>query len=293
MEYLDRILKSLDYIEKNLKEKISLVNIARESFFSPYHFHRVFMAMTGESVGEYIRKRRVTEAARELTNTNKKIIDIAFDYQYQSHEAFIRSFRRIYGISPGDYRKNKKSLTLFEKKAITKDKLLCLKEQITMKPRIIIKDEFKVIGIRGYSSINNNRIPELWTVFYSRIKEVKNIAQPMKCYGICEDIPDYKMPEFTNETDFSELVSVEVDNFDFIPEGMVSKIMPKAEYAVFTHKGSLKTLRDTYDYIYGTWFPNSGYEFGSSDDFELYDERFKGVDNPDSELDLYIPVIKA
>jgi len=293
MNCFERIIRSFEYIEKNLKEKVSLIEIAGQSFFSPYHFHRVFYAITGETVGDYIRKRRLTEASYELINTNKNIIEIALDYQYQSHEAFIRSFKRIYGISPGQYRKNGKTIALFEKKPMTIEKLLTLKEQTSMQPKIITIDEFKVVGLRGYSSISNNRIPALWTIFMPRTGEIKNISQPMKCYGICENIPDYKMAEFTNDTEFAELVSVGVSDFDDIPEGMVTKVIPKAEYAVFTHKGSLSTLRNTYDYIYGTWIPNSEYEFASTDDFELYDERFKGVDNPESELDIYIPIIKV
>lgn len=103
MEYISRIQSSIDYIEDNLTSEIDLKNVADQSYFSLYYFHKIFHPITQTSIKEYIRKRRLTEAAYELVNTKNRIIDIAIKYQYQSQAAFTRAFKKMYGTTPGKY----------------------------------------------------------------------------------------------------------------------------------------------------------------------------------------------
>lgn len=112
MNYDDCIKKSIEHIEHNLNNKIELKDLADKVFLSKYHFHRVFHAVVGESVGEYIRKRRLIEAANELLNTDNKILDIAFKYQFNSQEVFTKAFKRLYGISPREFRRNRNSVSI-------------------------------------------------------------------------------------------------------------------------------------------------------------------------------------
>jgi AraC-like DNA-binding protein len=120
MNKVKSIQESIDYIELCLKEDINLEKLAQKAFLSKYHYHRLFHSIVGEPVMEYVRKRRLSEAANELKNTNEKLIDIAIKYQFSSEEAFIRSFKNVFGISPGQYRKDKKIIFLHSRmKAIT------------------------------------------------------------------------------------------------------------------------------------------------------------------------------
>lgn len=106
MNYDACIKKSIEYIEHNLDEKIELKTLAEKVFLSKYHFHRVFHAIVGEPVGEYIRKRRLIAAANELLDTDHKIVNIALKYQFNSQESFAKAFKRVYGIPPREFRKN-------------------------------------------------------------------------------------------------------------------------------------------------------------------------------------------
>lgn len=113
MNYDNCIKKSIEYIENNLKQKIELKDLADKAYLSKYHFHRIFHATIGEPVAEYIRKRRLIEAANELLNTDKKIVDIALSYQFSTQESFTKAFKKCYGIPPKEFRTNNKNVALF------------------------------------------------------------------------------------------------------------------------------------------------------------------------------------
>lgn len=98
MNYDSCIKKSIEYIENNLNKKIQLKELADKAFLSKYHFHRVFHSVVGEPVAEYIRKKRLEEAANELLTTENKIIDIALKYQFSNQESFTKAFKKLYGI---------------------------------------------------------------------------------------------------------------------------------------------------------------------------------------------------
>lgn len=105
MKYEWVIQKTIEWIESHLHEQISANDIDEVSGFSKYHFHRVFQTSVGMSVSEYIRMRRLANAASILLNTDERIIDIAFYYQFESQESFTRAFKKLYGLPPGQYRK--------------------------------------------------------------------------------------------------------------------------------------------------------------------------------------------
>jgi AraC family transcriptional regulator len=105
MEYINPVLNALDYIEQNLTRDLTSEDVAREAAFSKYHFHRIFLALTGNSVSGYLRRRRLTEAALALRETGNRIIDIALDYCFETPESFSRAFKGMYGLTPRQYRK--------------------------------------------------------------------------------------------------------------------------------------------------------------------------------------------
>lgn len=105
MEHEQEIRRSLDYIERNLSSRLRLEELSKIACLSKYHYHRLFQKMNGESVMRYITRRRMARAASELVRTDARILDIAVTYQFSSQEAFSRAFKNVYGLTPGEYRR--------------------------------------------------------------------------------------------------------------------------------------------------------------------------------------------
>lgn len=104
MDYLMKIQDAVSFIENNLTENISLDMLAKRAGFSPYYFHRLFQSFVGEAVMEYVRRKRLLCAADEIINTDSNIIDIAMKYCFNSHDVFGRAFKRLFGVTPNEYR---------------------------------------------------------------------------------------------------------------------------------------------------------------------------------------------
>lgn len=104
------------YIEDHLTAPLTLADLAQRAAFSPYHYHRLFLAVVGESVMDYIRQRRLTRAAFDLVDQpGRRVLDIAIEYQFNSQEVFTRAFRKAYGVSPGEYRRRRTFLPLLNR----------------------------------------------------------------------------------------------------------------------------------------------------------------------------------
>ena len=285
MDYVTSVLKALAYIEQNLTGDISPDDVAREAAFSKYHFHRIFLAVTGNSVSGYIRRRRLTEAAHALTETDDKIIDVALDFRFETPESFSRAFKNMYGVNPRQYRNRRDHFAALHQPKIGRAILTHLKERMPMDAKILTKQAFQIIGMRYFGENKNKEITQLWDVFLPRRESIKSRINPTISYGIC-----YPVEGKNNDAAFEYIAAVEVSDLHDLPAGMVGKTIPTQKYAVFTHKGSLDKILETYQAIYAVWQPKSGYELIKAPDFEYYDERFK-PDNPEvSELDIHIPI---
>ncbi len=150
------------------------------------------------------------------------------------------------------------------------------------------REALKVVGMKIHTSIEENRIPQLWKDFIDRMNELDKVAVPDCSLGIClnESVTEYK-----EDSKFDYLACRVVKDDSVVPAGMGYREIPAQLVAVFTHFGSLETLSETYDYIYDKWLPGSEYKLITADEIEWYDSRFK-FGEKDSQMDIHIPIIK-
>ena len=288
MKELSPLEKAIAYIENHLNENIGLSDVSRETGYSYYHMTRLFSAVLGESVGRYINRRRLYNASEKLIRSNQRVIDIAFDCGFASPEAFSRAFKAAFGSSPADYRKTGLDLVVNAKRGLTPEDVGHIANNISHAPRFVTLGEIKVAGLRGTTSLSDNRLPALWEKFMRLHKDLGMASGAG--YGICET----QQTAYTKEGDvlFAVMVGSPVRDFDSLPPSppLERKILQAGKYAVFTHRGTLANLLKTYQYIFGTWLQTTKAELDDREDFEIYEREILSLDDADNEVEIYIPV---
>jgi AraC family transcriptional regulator len=283
MFYINSIKKALNYIENNLQEDIDLSAIAKEAGYSLYHFHRIFKGIVGDSMKDYVRKRRFTEAAKELVYTNKSIVEIGIKYGYESREGFSRAFEKVYGRNPSEVRRD--NLLYFIREPINIDymmfQLKLTTEGLTplyrnLSERYVVGKKWKVKA----DGSNLQDIPLLWQKWNNEKESEKIINR--KCadeiMGICI---------FSQGNVFDYMIGHEVNTMEYVPENMVIYRLEPSLYAVFRVIGPItESVQKTWDYIYSVWLSESKYKHRNIDDIEYY-YYYQGK----LVADLYIPII--
>ena len=289
MEIIKYLNNAIEYIEKNLDATIEIDEIAKAAYTSRYHFQRMFHALTGVTLTEYIRNRRLTLAAEELSVGNAKIIEIAVKYGYESPDAFAKAFQRLHGVTPSKIRKGDVKLKAFPKLSFQ----ISIKGESELEYRIVEKGEFKVFGIVFSTTTVNNAL-------YKEIPEF--------CDKIWEDGTHLKINEFLG---YSQMHMLHGIHYDFKEDGrrkyMMGWEVPETgvpeEYTildihahtwvVFEGKGKMPqnlAIQDVWKRIYSEWFLSSGFEQVDGPCIEKY---FWDDDECDKyKCEVWIPVRK-
>lgn len=288
MKSKENIINSIRFIEENLTNRINSEQIAFHSTYSVYHFSRVFIELTGMSPGEYLRRRRLTQAAKDILFNGREIMQTALEYQFLSQEGFTRAFKDFFGITPGRCRLAKKDITAIFMPALSDSKIINSDSIMSVSPEIKELGEIKLMGISIFTR-DKRDIREVWEMF---MRSYDKIPTRSVYSGICS-YPgfglEYYNDDFFENGKFFYMPAVQVDSFDIIPIDMSAKIITPSKYAVFTHKGIPSTISETITAAYEIWIPESGFKADRSYDFEYYDDRFK-PDSEESEIDIYIPI---
>lgn len=275
-EYHRCVNQVVEYINNHLGEEIDLGMLADISHFSPYHFHRIMKAFLGEPLGMFIVRTRVETAARLLRYSTMSVSDIAYRIGYASPSSLSKVFRQFYGISPNEYRNNKKHVIM---------------KPIEMNPKLDVSVEERketskqLIYIRLTGAYSELDFCKAWERLYAYVQQEKIPAGSMD--HICVYHDDPKVTEADKlRTDVCLAVPGAVE-----PKGEIGvKEIPGGKYLVFRYKGPYSNLCAVYDTIFGHWIPEKGYAVGDKPAYELYvnDPR---VTAPEELLtDIYVPV---
>jgi AraC family transcriptional regulator len=278
---MQRFFRSIDFVEEHLYDKITINQIAEASYYSTYHFSLIFKALVGDTPKEYLRKRRLTVAAKRLLHDDVSILDLALDCQFDSQEAF----KALFNITPALYRKQNDPFRLLYKDQFSPHMLHYLQNELIMEPEIITQPATKLVGISAQYNSADLNLERLWSAFRPYRNSIANQVGN-DAFGIYECYEEHD-----DDVSFSYICAVAVSNFEQIPKGMATRELPEQLYAKFTHKGPIANLDHTLKYIWGTWLPKSGYEYVEKPDFELYSPRLT-PQGPERILYLHIPVIK-
>ena len=282
VEWIDGIGKALDYIEKNLTHELTVEKIANHTHISPFYFQKGFSMLCEISVSDYIRQRRLALAGEDVVSTDKKIIDIALKYGYDSPDSFAKAFARFHGTTPKSARKMGGIVKSFAPLKIS----FTLKGGFSMDYKIVEKDSFTIIGAPKKFSYDSAKteIPKFWDDYYKTGKCDSVCGR----YGVCVD-------EGNDGREFEYLIADLYDGQKEIPEGFVTKNIPPFTWAIFPCIGAIPdALQELNRKIFSEWLPNcKEYEFAASCSIEMYtlpSDYANGMDDPNYYCEIWVPI---
>ncbi|HEY1375897.1 MAG TPA: GyrI-like domain-containing protein [Gemmataceae bacterium] len=288
--YKERVLRTLVYIQNHLDEAITLDELAAVAFFSPYHFHRVFRGMVGESVMEHVRRLRLERAAHRLKYTDQPVTRIAFDAGYETHEAFTRAFAALFGTPPSQFRAAHRTVPAaaapsgvhYAPDGRLDDFQPFQSGGPPMDVRIETVPPMRVAFIRHVGPYIG--VGPTWGRLFAWAGP-RGLTRVPRMLGLCHDDPDVTPPDKLRY-DACLVVDESVR-----PEGDVGvQDVGGGEYAVATHRGPYEALGQTYARLSGEWLPASGRELRSSPPFEVYLNSPQTTAPADLLTEIYLPL---
>lgn len=293
MNWLDTIRSTISYIEDHLYDVKSADEIADEVYLSSFYLQKGFKLMTGYSISEYIKNRRLYLAAMELISSNDKIIDIAYKFGYETPESFTKAFNRFHGFNPSKIKDNVKSVKVFLPLKIT----IVIQGGKEMNYTIEKKKELKFIGfVKEFDMTTSYQdIPKYWDEIYGNIVaplmqrnfnpandiEKAIVENSIGEFGVCID-------DETGDGKFRYMIAGQYLGGN-VPEGMIVYEAPELEWAIFKAIGPMPgALQSVNTKIFKEWLPNSNYSISKQINVEWYSKGNTKDSNYESAI--WIPV---
>lgn len=270
-EYHKSINKVLDYINEHLNEKPDLTTLSQIANVSPFHFHRIFKAIIGENLGEYVQRLRLEYVAGKLKTTELNLSTLAEKAGYNTEQALSKAFKKYFGVPPSAY-----------KQASTDNKTY--NDQLS--PQICEIEQKELIYIRIIAPYGTQEVyNRAWEELHRFATDNHLLQTSNEWLGISLDDPN------TTNANKCRFYACLTTDKPFVASGKIGcKSIKSGLYAVFTHKGSYKGLNDFYKHIWFGWLPSSGYQLRRATFFEKYVTNPDTVKEEDTITEIYIPV---
>ena len=296
MDWIIGLQKAIDYIEDNLTENIDYDIVAAQSFSSSYHFQRVFSILCGFTVGEYIRKRRLSLAGAELASSDIKVIDVALKYGYESPDSFAKAFQKFHGILPSQAKTNGSNLKSFSRLVLK----FSLEGGTVMNYRIEEKPEIILTGYkRHFNGVPGER-SEQEKEMYVKTRPLQYILKGLtgnieKSFDIITNIDDDGY-DFYIANELTEYYRNNLNKDGVLGEEFAKYyeniVIPKCTYAIFeTERCSYPTtiFLDLRKRIVSEWLPNSGYQIANAPEI-VVTHWYRGSKSNERYRELWIPI---
>jgi AraC family transcriptional regulator len=293
--HIARINRVIDHIEEHLPEALDLGTLASIAHFSPWHFHRLFLAVTGETLADHVRRRRVEVAATRLvTSPQSSALRIALDVGFASAEVFTRAFRARFGVTPSvwrggahlhwarrrrlqlrkihqaDRKANQAAVRAFRNHGhLWPTGRVNESGGSPMNVEVITVPETRVAYMRHVGPYGGSGITRLWQQFAAWCEQQGLMKPRRKMYGISLDNPNVTPPEKCRYD-----AAIEVDAA-FKPQGEVGvETLAGGRYASTRFTGTSADIHKAWMGFAGDWLPGSGYQVDDRPCIEIYDEAF-------------------
>ncbi|MCB9866110.1 MAG: AraC family transcriptional regulator [Phycisphaerales bacterium] len=287
-DYQQRMLRVLVFIQQHLDEALRLEDLAGVANFSPFHFHRIFRGMVGETVMEHIRRLRLERAAQRLRQGAQPVTRLAFEAGYETHEAFTRAFSRLFGMPPSEYRERNTLLPADRRVHYRSDGQLSDFEpvfrgesamQVTVKKLEPIRVAF-MRHVGPYMEVGAT-----WSKFCAWAGMRGLFGPQSRILGLSYDDPDVTPAD---KLRYDACLTV---GPQFQPEGEVGvQDIPGGDYAMAVHRGPYEKLSETYAALCGEWLPRSGREVRTAPAIEMYLNNPQDTAPEELVTEVYVPL---
>jgi AraC family transcriptional regulator len=290
-EYTQRINRVIDHLRENLHRQVKLAELAKVACFSEYHFHRIFGAVSGETVSNFTNRLRLEKAARLLRYSEQSLTNIALDCGFSSSATFSGAFRQVYETSPSQFRKSGeiKNSKICKELFSAEGYLLPMsaeEKRAAFPVRLIDVPERQVAYIRVTNAFEMDRVIAALKTMIQWAKSADVFSQGI-LFGMSVDDP-HVTPK--------RLYRYEVCLASSLPfecrKGISKLTMPAMRYAATRVSGDIRKVTTATDYLFRGWLINSDYEPEHAPGLEIFLDKEKATDWSHFELDLCIPVRK-
>ncbi|MGB0920510.1 MAG: AraC family transcriptional regulator [Alphaproteobacteria bacterium] len=273
------IEKAVWYLETHLENSVTLDDVATIADVSRFHLTRAFGYAVGCTPITYLRRRRLSEAAKALATGSDTILNVALQFDYNSHEAFTRAFRDQFGITPTDIRRNGSVQSL----ALTAPYYRSSQTMKHMAPaRIATMPDLHFAGLpHQYAETGSPEIPGQWLKFAPHIGTIPN-QKGHTTFGLCFE------GDGTNFLNYVAAVETDGAATDLPPELKAFHIEAQT-YAVFWHGEHVSAAAESWGAIFSNWLPAATYTPQDAPSFERYDDRFNPMTGHGG-FELWLPV---
>lgn len=280
------IVQALDLIEDRLTTLLPVAVLSKEIGYSLYHFTRLFQAVTGIAPGDYIARRKITEAALDIhRRPERSLQDISLDYNFNNYETFTRAFKRMLHTTPSHVRNRRIERMLPLLPRLYEQDLLKITPGSETIPKLVDFGEIILQGPVVKVNHDFSVISDTWPLLHSNVPSISDRIQPEQYYQLGYWPDDYESNGFSIMC-ACQLNTLPTENNREFPV----QILPPIRYLKFTHKGRSCDIPSTYKYIYGIWLPKSEYKLSIPFELEFYGELYLGPDNENSVSEIYIPL---
>ena len=279
--YKKKIRAACDYISLNLESHLNLEEVSKVAGISKFHFNRLFCIQTGTTIYKYILMQRFKKASYQLVfEKEMKIIDIALGSGFESPEAFSRSFKNVFHITPSQFRKEPDWESWHEKYNYISQTM-----EDDMNVKIINFDETKIAVLEHHGSPEslNETIPKF--INWRKSTGLSPIVSSAT-YGIVYHDPENTPPE-EFRFDVCGEVSSDIPANEF---GVVQKTIPRGRCAVIRHLGAHETMNEKIYSLYRDWLPGSGESLRNFPLFFQYHNFFPEVSESELVTDIFLPI---
>jgi AraC family transcriptional regulator len=261
---MDAVRKALWFIEAHFASDLNLQEVAQSAQVSKFHLLRAFGAAIGMPIMQYVRARRLSQAACRLAEGSQDILTVALDAGYNSHEAFTRAFRDLFDVTPESVRRQRsvEHLKLIEARTMN-----TAPTQKLDPPRVEARETLLIAGLTEHYRCDQGAagIPAQWQRFVEFLERIPD-RKADDTFGVV-----YNTDE---EGNMDYLCGVEVGRISELPKGLSSLRVPATQYAIFFHPDHVASIRASWNYIWNEWLPQSKLQLADAPVLEHYDQRF-------------------